>query len=281
MPVRVVTDSTSDLTAEMRAGNAIDVVPLKVIWGESSFVDGVDLTTEEFFQRLPTAKVLPKTSQPSPVEFEQKYRSLAAEGDTSGIVSVHISRKLSGTIQSAEIASRNLPDQEIRIVDSQTASLAMGLVAVQAARAAASGASLDEVVAVAESARDRTKVYFIVDTLEYLQKGGRIGKAAAFVGGLLNVKPILTTRDGEVHPVERQRSRAKALDRLVALLSEAGEPEEFAIMHSTTPEDAEALKQRFLEILPGQDILISRFGPVIGTYLGPGAIGAAVRVKSS
>jgi DegV family protein with EDD domain len=245
-----------------------------VNFGETSYVDGVDLTPDAFFDLLTKATTLPKTSQPTPAEFEAAYRQ-AGSGDS--IVSVHISRKLSGTIQSAEIAQQAVRDiVQVIIVDSASASLGLGLAVVAAAEAARDGASADEVRAVAEDTARRTKVAFVVDTLEYLEKGGRIGKATAFLGTLLAVKPFLTVRDGEVHPMERVRTRRKALERLSEWAKGAKDPQRYAVMHSTTPVEAADIVDQLHAHQKDGDVMVTRFGPVVGTYLGPGAVGVGV-----
>ncbi len=274
MTVRIVTDSTADLPQAITSDLNIEVVPLKIHWEDTTYLDGVDLHPEEFFEKLPSAVSLPTTSQPTPGEFESVYRRLS---EAEGIVSIHLSGKLSGTIQSAELAQREVRDgPDIVIVDSLAASLGLGLVAIAAAEAARDGASLSEVAALARSLVSRVHIVFLVDTLKYLEKGGRIGKAQAFLGTLLSVKPILTVRDGEVHPLERVRTMGRAMDRFTDLLASFPNPERQAVMHTTSPTEAEALARRLKPRSPDRDVLVSRIGPVLGTYLGPGAIGAVV-----
>lgn len=274
MTVRIVTDSTADLPPSVSSDLNIEVVPLKIHWENTTYLDGVDLHPEEFFEKLASAVSLPTTSQPTPGEFESVYRGLS---EAEGIVSIHVSGKLSGTIQSAELAQREVRNgPDIVIVDSLTASLGLGLVAIAAAEAARDGASLSEVAALARSLVPRLHLVFLVDTLKYLEKGGRIGKAQAFLGTLLSVKPILTVRDGEVHPLERVRTMRRAMERFNDLLASFPNPERQAVMHATSPTEAEELARRLKPRSPNRDVLISRIGPVVGTYLGPGAIGATV-----
>ena len=276
MPVRVVTDSTADLPPEVAKAHGITVVPLNVQFGEESYLDGVDITADQFYRLLVSSPRLPTTSQPSVGAFIEAYQGIA-EG-AEGIVSVHISGKLSGTCSSATQAQTELVGTvPIEVVDTRQASLATGLAALAAARAAQAGASFAEVAAEAHRAAGEVSVLFMVDTLEYLQKGGRIGKAAAFLGSLLNVKPLLTIRDGEVHPLERARTRARAVARLVELVRQAAPVRELAVMHSTTPEDAEDLARQVAPLLSEGQVLMGRLGSVVGTYAGPGMLGVGLR----
>ncbi|HEY8490834.1 MAG TPA: DegV family protein [Dehalococcoidia bacterium] len=274
MAVRVVTDSTADLPAEVARELDITVVPLTVHFGEETFYDGVDITAGQFFDRLRSARVLPRTSQPSVGAFQDTYQRLAAEAD--GIVSVHISSRLSGTCNAASLAAEAVPEVPVRVVDSQTASLGLGIIAMEAARAARAGADLDAVVRVAESTRARVPIVFTLDTLEYLARGGRIGRASAFMGTLLNIKPILTVDQGEIAPLERVRTRTKALDRLCDLLFTREHVRLGAVAHAQCPEDAEHLVAQFRARYPGVPVVTGQVGPVIGVYTGPGAVGLCV-----
>ena len=269
MPVRVVTDSTADLPPEVAKAHGITVVPLNVQFGEESYRDGVDITPDQFYQRLVSSPRLPTTSQPSVGAFIEAYQGIA-EG-AEGIVSVHISGKLSGTCNSATQAQTELAETvPIEVVDTRQASLATGLVALAAARAAQAGGSFAEVAVEARRAAEEVSVLFMVDTLEYLQKGGRIGKAAAFLGGLLNVKPLLTIRDGEVHPLERARTRSRAVARLVELVRQAAPVRELAVMHSTTPEDAEELARRVAPLLSEGEVVMGGWAASSAPTRGPG-----------
>ena len=212
MAVHIVTDSTSDISRDVIDELGITVVPLTITFGAESFRDGLDLTADEFYQRLQSTKQLPMTSQPPPALFEHAYQHLASRGE---IVSVHLSHKFSGTIETARAAARTVAPDKITVVDSGLTSMAMGLCAIAAARKARAGGSREECAAEAESVARRVKLLVTFETLEYLRRGGRIGRASAFVGGLLKLKPILTVKDGEAHPVARVRSRQKALDELL------------------------------------------------------------------
>jgi DegV family protein with EDD domain len=272
MTVRVVTDSTADLPSEVVQELGITVIPLPVLFGDEVYRDGVDLSSEEFFERLTTSPVLPTTSQPSVGVFLETYRKLAAETDE--IVSIHITARSSGTCESALQASRSLGGSaRIEVVDSQTASMGIGFQAIAAARAARAGASLDEVAAAARSVCRRVHTLALLETLEYLRRGGRIGRAQAFLGSVLNLKPLISIRDGVVHPVARVRTRARALDQMLRYCMAYGDLEDVAILHGTTPEDAESLAQRIREQQPDVPIYVGRLGPALGVHGGPGIIG--------
>jgi DegV family protein with EDD domain len=269
--VRVVTDSTADLPAEVARELDITVVPLTVHFGEETFYDGVDITSGQFFDRLRAAKDLPRTSQPSVGAFQEAYARL--EGEADAIVSIHISSRLSGTYNAAVLAAEGVSGPPVRVVDSRTASLGLGIAAMEAARAARDGADLETVVHVAERTLDGISIVFTLDTLEYLARGGRIGRASAFLGTLLNIKPVLTVEDGEIAPVERVRTRAKALDRLCDLLLDRPAVRLGAVLHGQCPEDAERLLARLRARYPGVPVMTGQVGPVIGVYTGPGVIG--------
>ncbi len=273
MPVHVVTDSTSDLPRDLAQSLGITVVPLNVHFGTQGFKDGVDLSADEFFRRLITEPELPKTSQPSVGDFASAYQGLEHEAD--GIVSVHISAKMSGTFNSAVQARSEVgTTTPIEVIDTLQASMGLGLVAISAATAAQKGAGLDEVARVARDASERCRVFAGMDTLEYLIKGGRIGKARGMVGTLLRIRPMILVREGEAHELGKERTRAKMLARIQRTAEEFAPVDELCVLHSTTPEDAEQLARGISRLLPdGKEPLVTRFGPVLGTYVGPGAVG--------
>lgn len=277
MSVRIVTDSTADLPKGLAQELGICVIPLNVHFGNEVFREGTDLSTEEFFHKLARSPALPKTSQPSVGAFQEVYSQLARE--TSEIVSIHISAKLSGTINSALLARQDLSsDCRIEIVDSMGASMVLGMTVIAAAKAAQAGASLSEILELIQHRIPRTHLLLFVDTLEYLEKGGRIGKAQALLGSLLSVKPLITIREGEVHPVERVRTRQRALERLVQFAEGFPKIEELTLLYSTTPEEAEGLAERIHPIFPKERLCLSLYGPVIGTHVGPGAMGVIAYV---
>jgi DegV family protein with EDD domain len=274
MTVRVVTDSTADLPPQLAQEMGITVVPLNVRFGNEEFIDGVTINADEFYQRLVSSPSLPKTSQPAIGAFMETYQKILMQAD--GIVSVHISSKVSGTVNSAQQAVAELANNAIKVVDTLQASLALGLIAVAAAKVAQNGGSLSEVVAEAQSATQRASFFGLVETLEYLEKGGRIGKAQALVGSLLRIKPILTLHEGVAHPVEKVRTRTKGLERLAAITANLAPLEAVGIMSSDVAEDTTLIANAMAQHVPKANLVVSRFGPVLGTYLGPGSLGVAV-----
>jgi DegV family protein with EDD domain len=218
MSIAIVTDSTSDLPKDVVEKHGIIVVPLNVRFGMEEFKDGIDIDNDEFYRRLQIESELPTTSQPALGDFSEVYRSLIAEHD--GIVSIHISGKLSQTINSAIQGARDVDSdgEKIKTIDTGQATIPLGLIVIEAANAAASGADLAGVIEVVHDAMGRARFYGMVDTLEYLVKGGRIGRAKGFIGGLLKVTPIITLEDGESSPVTSPRTRRKALAKLKELV---------------------------------------------------------------
>ena len=269
--VRIVTDSTADLTPEQQRTAGITVVPLNVHFGDEVFRDHVDLSTDEFFRRLKASPQLPRTSQPSVGAFEEAYRSLRQGGDD--IVSVHLSSKVSGTYNSALMAAQSVGEGKIDVVDSLSTSMALGFMALEGAKLARAGRDRQSVTERLQSLVPKARVICVVDTLTYLERGGRIGKARALLGSLLNVKPILQLKDGEVVPLGRARGRPQALTRLVELLERDGKVIQLAIMHGAAQADAEQLRERVTSRYPGVDIQLTEIGAVLGTHTGPGVIG--------
>ncbi len=277
MPVRVVTDSTADLPPEIAHELGITVVPLRVLFGEETYREGIDITPDRFFQMLEENSVHPTTTQPSVGDFLETYERLAADAD--GILSIHISAKLSGTLGAAQAARTALSKpRAMELIDSGTASMAMGLAVIKAARAARVGASLTEAAAVARDVLGRFRLWAMLDTLEYIRRGGRIGRAQAFLGSVLQVKPIITVHEGEVHPVERVRTRSRALQRLAELALAFPAAEEFVVLDSTTPEDSDWLEGQLRAAHPQAPVTRARLGAVLGTHCGPGAVGVGTLV---
>ena len=273
MTVRVVTDSASDLPPDLARELDIIVVPATVRFGTEVFKDGVELQTEEFFERLLTGPDYPTTSQPTVGDFMETYRSLAEGAD--GIVSVHVSGKLSGTLNSARQGAEQADlDCPVEALDSRQASMATGLVAVACARAAQSGASMSEITETANNAIERSNCIALLDTLEYLEKGGRIGKAQAILGSLLRIKPMITIQDGEVHPYAKERTRRKAVARLERATTDLAPIDALAVMYSTERAEAVLLAEAARPLVAdGGDVMVARFGPALGTYVGPNALG--------
>ena len=277
MAVRIVTDSASDIPMDLAKQWDITVVPAYIIIDDKPHRGGVDITADEFYQKLQAGGPLPTTAQPSVGDFTEAYQELLDQGHS--VISMHVSGKLSGTVNSAEQARAALGDEgagRIEIVDSQLASIPLGLMALSAGRRAADAESHSELAEQLRQELSRYHGLFLLDTLTYLQKGGRIGKAQAFLGSVLNVKPILTIQDGVVHPVERARSRSRGLARLVAMAQELAPVEELAVVYSTEREEAEALRDRLSSVAPSNGIVVARFGPALGTHIGPGGLGVAL-----
>ena len=275
MAIRIVTDSTSDIPAGLAEELGITVVPANVVIDDVNYRDGVDLTPDEFYRRLTTGNRLPTTSQPSMGAFQSTYQPLLEQGDE--IVSIHISSKLSGTVNSATQAKASLGDSvPIEVIDSNSASIALTLIVVAAARLAQQSAAYQQVAEQVRRDLGLTSTVFALDTLEFLQKGGRIGKAQAFMGSLLSVKPILTLMDGEVHPLERPRNHQRAVRRLLELTREHTPVSQVGVIYSTEPDWVADLRSQLGDLIPEEQIITARFGPALGTYVGPRAIGVAV-----
>ena len=275
MAIRIVTDSVSDFPPALAQANDITVIPCYVIIGSETYKDGVEISADRFYSRLPDLPRLPSTSQPTIADFQETYQRLLDQGHQ--IVSLHVSAKLSGTLNSAAQAKSALGDtSDIEIIDSQSASAPMALAVLDAARIARESPDFQEVVRQVRQSLMRHHGFVMVDTLEYLQKGGRIGKAQAFVGGMLKVKPILSIRDGEVHPVERPRSLERAKNRLVELAQTLAPLRQVNISYSTDRVQALGIRAQLAELVPPEYLVESRFGPVLGTYVGPNALGVAV-----
>jgi DegV family protein with EDD domain len=279
MAVKVVTDSTSDLTPETASELGITVVPLNVHFGTEigteTYRDGVDLTAEDFYRKLEQSKTLPTTSAPAPGTFAEVYDKLAKETDE--ILAITISSKLSATYKAA-VDGKELRKSKCRleIIDSLSAMVGLGLIVISAAKAAKAGASLDEVIDVVRSSMGRVDFRLAFDTLEYLRKGGRIGTAQAFLGSVLKVNPILTIRDGLTEGVTRVRCRAKAIDYLCNFVMSFPDVEEVAIEDATTPDEAKILAERLYSRFPRERIYWMKVGPVIGTHVGPHVLGVGV-----
>lgn len=270
--IAVVTDSTADIPAQRAQELNITVVPLSVNFGSQSFRDGIDLSADQFYSRLVESNVLPTTSQPPVGAFEEVYRRLAQTAD--GIISIHLASSFSGTIRSAEQARALIEDgPPITIIDTGSVSMGCGFLAIKAAEAARQGASLEEIEALVRERIPRVRVFAAFDTLKYLERGGRIGRSRALLGTLLNVKPIVEIRDGEVHPYEQVRTMKRAVSRLIELAREQGPYEELAVLYSTGEEQARQIADQLGDIHPRDRIMFSQLGAVVGTHAGPGTLG--------
>ncbi|MFP3880127.1 MAG: DegV family protein [Dehalococcoidia bacterium] len=273
--VAIVTDSVADLPPEVAEELGIVVIPLVVRFQNEIYRDGIDLSPNEFYERLKTGKVLPATSVPPVGAFVDAYDRLAEK--TNEIVVISLTSKLSATCQVALEAVGLMKKRcRVEVLDSQWAVMPQGFVAIAAARAARGGASINEVLDVARNNIDRVDMRAAFDTLEYLQRGGRIGKAQAFVGSLLKVNPVISMRDGVVYPYARERSRAKALDQLYSLPTTFGKVEGLAVEYATDLDEANNLAQRLRLRYPQVPIYLSRASPVIGTHTGPGLVVVSV-----
>ncbi len=272
MTVRIVTDSTADMPAEMAQELGIPVVPLSVVFGEESLKEGSEISHDVFYERLAHAKDLPTTSSPSVGDFLDTYRDVLKETDE--IVSVHVSSKLSATYSNATQAAAILADEgaRIEVVDSRTVSMGMMFMCQAAVKAAAEGATVEEIRDIIDDMSPRISVYVVLNTLEYVRRGGRIGRARAFLGTMLRVKPILSFDGGEVHPEERVRTRSLALDRLFQMVTSNPKIDEVGVAYSINAEEAEGLRQRLSEAL-AMDVQMTRIGAVAGVHGGPGVLG--------
>lgn len=281
--IRLVTDSTSDIPEPLRKRYGIEMVPLKVHFGAETYEDAVTIQPTQFYEKLRAASKLPTTSQPSPADYVDVYRRLAAEPDTA-IISIHLSSAMSGTYQAALLARSMLETEaNIAVVDSKSASYGIGLMVVEAAKAAEAGQSAEQILALLERLRKEMRIYFLVDTLEFLQKGGRIAKAAALFGSLLNIKPILTIDDeGEVSSVDKVRGHKKAVSRIIELLkADFGDRAiDMTVAHAGSPETAEEFSRQLQEYFRIAEMTYTDVGPVIGTHAGPGTIAAFARPAS-
>jgi DegV family protein with EDD domain len=274
--IAIVTDSTSDIPASEATRLGITVVPLNVHFGDEVLLDGVTVKGDEFYRRLQAGGAFPKTSQPSAGAFADAYRGVIA-GGAEAILSIHISSKVSGTCNSANQAKAELGGNvPIEVIDTLQASMGLGLIAMEVARAAAAGLTASDAASLARQLMGSTRFFGMVETLEYLQRGGRIGRAQMLLGSLLKVHPILTMQDGVAHPLERPRTRTRALDRMRAIAEGAIPLRALSVLYSTQRQDGEALASQLKAAAPAQGITVAQFGPVLGTYLGPGAVGVAL-----
>lgn len=274
----IVTDSTSYIPTELAQQLGITVAPQVLIWDNQTYRDGVDIQPTDFYSRLKTAKVMPSTSQVSPATVHEIFQGLVDKG--LSVLGIFISSKLSGTMQSAIQAKEMMGNaaDKITLVDSQSTAMGLGFQAIAAARAAKAGASLEECAALVSQAHERTGVFFAVDTLEFLHRGGRIGGAQRFIGSALNLKPILAVKEGKVEGIERIRTKTKAHDRVLELISEQVKGKSnirLATLHANSADDAKSLLDRAAAELSPVETLFTELSPVVGTHAGPGTVGLA------
>jgi len=273
--VRVVTDSTADISPAQARELDVTVVPHHLKIGPEEFLDGVNITPEEFIARLARTQVSLETSPPAIEEFRETYARLNEA--TDAIISIHLSAKLSDAYKNAVEAKETLRDRcRIVVVDTQLASLGVGFIVQAAAEAAKEGASLDDVARLVRGMLPQTHILFFVESAEYLQRGGRLGKAQGTLGPLANIKPLLRLEGGEVFPLEKVRTRAKALERLYEFVADFPKIERMAILCSTTPNEAENLAKRIDAVFPKDKIVIGKYGPVLGAHLGLAAMAVVV-----
>ena len=276
--IAIVTDSTAYIPADLVQKHNLTVTPQVLIWGEETFRDGIDIQPDEFYARLKASKVMPTTSQVSPADMQSTFEGLIEKGYE--VLGIFVSARLSGTIQSAVQAIDMMGNagEKVKIVDSKTTAMAMGFQALTVARAVENGANMEDAVALAERAREHTGVYFAVDTLEFLHRGGRIGGAQRFLGTALNMKPVLAVVDGRVEAVERIRTKSKALERVLELVMEQTRgktPIHLATLHAAAEGEARTLLDKASKQLNATESILSTVSPVVGTHAGPGTVGLA------
>ncbi len=275
-PIGVLTDSTAYLPPDLIQQYDIRVVPLQLHWDGETYRDGVDMTPKAFYERLAQSKTIPTTSQPSVQAFREAFEEMAHHYD--GIVAPLISSGISGTVSSATTAAQEV-DIPVAVVDTRATSAAQGLAVLAAARVAAEGGSLEEVRQAAQQVVERLHVFFVVDTLKYLHKGGRIGGASRYLGTALNIKPILYfDQEGKIDALERVRTKRRALKRLIELAQErvGNRPVKAGVIHANAPEAVQALREQVQQALQVQEMIVTELSPVLGTHVGPGTLGLAV-----
>lgn len=276
MRIKIVTDSGSDIPIEVAKELGITIVPVYVYFGDKAYRDGIDIGPDELYKRLVEGPIYPTTTQPMPTDFAKVYSDLSQDAD--GIVSIHLPTRVSGTynaaLQGIEIAKSKC---EIHVVDSFSVSVGLGIIVTAAARVAQAGGNLADVLEETKKAIKQTQIRALLDTLQYLLKGGRITRTRALIGSLLNVKPILKMRDGELTQAGMARSYAKGIEKLFDFVKANANLQEVAIAHSTVPEDANTLKKRIAYIIDEKNIHISRLGAGLGVHGGPGALLVATR----
>ena len=277
--VQIVTDSSCDLPEDLINQFGIGIVPLKIRFGQTEFVDRLELTTDQFWEKCRETDELPSTAAPAPGAFLAEFQRAADEG-ASGVVAIVLSGELSATIEAAQQAAREVEGNiDVRVVDSRTVTLGLGAVVVAAAQAAKGGADIDEVSNIATDSAARTHVHAALDTLENLRKGGRIGAAGSLLGSMLSIKPLIEVRDGVVEPAGKQRTRTKALSYLVKVVEEHAQQIESIYVTHAACDDVDSFVER-IQSLVQTDVLVGQVGPVVGAHAGIGTIGVAFQTTS-
>ncbi len=280
--VAIVTDAISSMSQAMGQEYGVHVMPVYIMFGTDTYRDGIDLDSDEFYRLLRSNGQLPTTSQPTVADFIKLYTELSQQAEA--IVSIHASKKVSATVDSARAACKELPDVPIHVIDCNTLTMAQGHVAIAAARAADEGQSAEEIVQLVENLAPQTNVIFAVETLEYLRKGGRIGTATALLGSALRVKPVLHIEDGQVAPLEKPRTKKRAIERVLDLMAErvgtAGSVNA-AVIHCDAPDEAQRLTERLSARFDCQELITAEAGSVIGTHAGPGTLGVTFYTNES
>lgn len=271
--VKIVTDSLADIPPALLKELDITTIPCLVRFGDQEYRDRIDLFPSEFYQKLKASPTMPSTSQPATGVFEEIYRRLASTTDR--ILAIHTIASLSGIYNASRLAAENIKTATIELIDSRQVTMSLGWIVILAARAAKAGHSLVEIKEIVEDVKRRVHVIAMLDTLEYAQRGGRLGKGRALVGTLLNVKPLLSVIDGEIMPVEKVRTQRRALERLVEIVLASGPIQELSVVHADAPHHAATLQEMLSETFPKEQIVMSETGPVLGAHVGPGAAGIA------
>ncbi len=273
MKIGIVTDSTSDLPPELVTKYDIEVIPLYVRIDNQNYRDGIDLTPTEFYQKLKNSDSLPMTSQPSPGAFVECYRALLKKVDA--ILSIHLTESLSGTVRTARMAREILPEANIQVIDSHSTTMGLGGLVLEAAQAVRRGMKIDEVLKLVEGLREKVQFLVTLDTLEFIRRGGRVSNLQAFLGSLLQIKPILRLDHGKVELFERVRTRRQAIGNMLSEFKSQVAIENkgiIAVMHTAAEEEAEKLRAVLRDTFKNAEIIIGQAGPVLGTHVGPGAI---------